>query len=95
MKKMALNNGVELYEGVITSEKNKRFLEELNGILKDSAANIGGGSFIEGKIWLGVDVNNSGECFIARKIMNTFGIDELVLNGHYYHNDGQATFRCF
>lgn len=93
MKKMALNNGVELYEGVITSEKNKRFLEELNGILKDSAANIGGGSFIEGKIWLGVDVNNSGERFIARKIMRVFGLNEFTLNGtHYRYSEMQATF---
>ena len=95
MKEMTLNNGVVLYEGVITSEKNKRFLEELNGILKDSATNIGGGSFVEGKLWLEIDVNNSGERFIARKIMNTFGIDEFILNGHYYYNAGQATFRCF
>lgn len=93
MKKMALNNGVELYEGVITSEKNKLFLEELNGILKDSAANIGGGSFIEGKIWLGVDVNNSGERFIARKIMRVFGLNEFTLNGtHYRYSEMQATF---
>ena len=93
MKKMALNNGVELYEGVITSEKNKRFLEELNGILKDSATNIGGGSFIEGKIWLGVDVNNSGERFIARKIMRVFGLNEFTLNGtHYRYSEMQATF---
>ena len=90
---MALNNGVELYEGVITSEKNKLFLEELNGILKDSAANIGGGSFIEGKIWLGVDVNNSGERFIARKIMRVFGLNEFTLNGtHYRYSEMQATF---
>lgn len=93
MKEMTLNNGVVLYEGVITSEENKRFLEELRKILTDSSTNIGGGSFFGGELWLGVDTNNSGERFIARKIMRVFGLNEFTLNGtHYRYSEMQATF---
>ena len=93
MKAMTLKNGVVLYEGVITSEKNNRFLEEVRKILTDSATNIGGGSFIGGELWLGVDTNNSGERFIARKIMKVFGLNEFILNGtHYCYSEMQATF---
>ena len=84
MMTITLNNNVVLYEGVISNEQNEQFLRELNKSLKSFSAEITGGSFYEGKLWLGVKATKNGEPYISRRIMDTFGIDDLVLNGTSY-----------
>ena len=79
-----LKGNVTLYEGSIKNQGNEVFMDKLQNLVKSPTTRVIGGSYYNNKLWLSIDIIGNCESSIARKVLDVFGIEEVIINGVTY-----------